>query len=336
MIIVEGPQKVMLGGRAEVIEDDRELAWAEKYVRRSSDLAWVQGNFVCADTANYNGHVFPLEDLREAHKDIQHKPLNLLHRSQQIVGVFVGSELLYPTRAADAAPAEAASAPPVPYVEALAAFYRYYFPETYQAVRASHAEGSLFFSMECVPKSLTCMGTQGGGAGCGREFDYRGRQHDSYCDHLNGKGAVKRMNKPRFTAGALVIPPAKPGWKDADVTALSQLLEDSVVAEAAYEQIAAETPHLTPLQWETLMATLVLSAEGRPAGGFSPDQVTGMARTGVALADGRWPIPTLAALHDALADYETATVEDRAVLRPHALKRAKALGAEELIPERWK
>lgn len=266
-LILETAERVLVAGRAELVEEGREVAWAERYVRHQSDLAWVHGNYVCADTPNYNGHVFPLEDLQDAHKNIANKPLNLLHRSQQIVGNYVGAELLYPTKATDAALAEAASAPAVPYVDSIAVLYRYYFPETYQAIRKAHAEGTLYMSMECVPKSLTCLGNGDGSAGCQRVFDYRGRQHDSYCDHLNAPGAHKRMNKPLFTAGALVIPPARPGWKDADVTEMSQLLAEigDTELEAAYQQVSGELPHLDPKDWESMMGRVVQAAAGQRA-----------------------------------------------------------------------
>lgn len=264
MITLEGPRGVAIMGQAAVIDETRELAWAERSVRFAPDIAWVQGNFVCADTPNYNGHIFPLEDLKTAHTAIANRPLNLLHQHDRIVGVYTDSELLYPTSATGAsAEAEAAAAPTVPYVDTVAAFYKFYFPETFKAVQQAHSRGNLYMSMECVPKTLTCAGNGDGSPGCGRDFAYKGRSSDTYCSHLNEPGAHKIMNKPRFTAGALVLPPSRPGWKDADVTQLGKLMDDSLHGfeiEAAYEQIAGQAPHLGVTQWEQLMSSLVTIA----------------------------------------------------------------------------
>lgn len=294
MITLEGPRGLAIMGRASLVEEDRELAWAERFVRPAPDLAWVLGNFVCADTPNYNGHIFPLEDLKASYPAIANRPLNLVHNHHQIVGVFAGAELVYPTTmSATAPPAEAASAPQVPYVEAVAAFYKFYFPDTFNVVKDAHAQGNLFFSMEAVPKTLTCAGNGDGSTGCGREFAYKGRLDESYCDHLREPGAHRVMNKPRFTAGALVLPPSRPGWKDADITELSRLMDHHLYGdelEMALEQGATEFSNLSAQQWEEAMASLVSLAFPSSDREFKMAERKKMANKGSALGDGSFPI----------------------------------------------
>lgn len=247
-VIVEGRQGLYLAGRASLVEDSREIAWAEQHVRHDPDLKWVLGNYVEADNANSNGHIFPLEDLKDAQGTISNKPLNMLHQERRIVGHYVGAEMLYPTEGSTS----------YPYVEALAAFYRYYFPDEYEVVEAAHKEGALFFSMEAAPQELACAAE-----GCGLTFAYRGRKHDSYCAHLQEPVARRRLIKPHFKGGALIIPPIRPGWTNADVKELSALVERDVeMAEHVYEQVKDAAPHLEARIWEALMGLILEEAAG--------------------------------------------------------------------------
>lgn len=295
-VIVEGRKVLHIAAPARIVEEGRELAWAETHIRKSPDMAWVLGNYVEADNANSNGHIFPLADLQETLPTIAHKPLNLLHRPHQIVGAFVASELLYP-KAATAAedeegptvlcakcgerrPTTKASCPNCgetevvpndddgigdaekqmaaldthPHVEALAGLWKYYFPDVFDMVEAAYKDGALAYSMECVPETVGCVD------GCG-PFPYMGRTDESYCDHLNEKGSRKKLYKPRFTAGALIIPPVRPGWKHADVKELSKLIEEDIeAAERTYDEFSNSMPHLSPREWESLMQMVLVAA----------------------------------------------------------------------------
>lgn len=258
MIVVEHKNKLILGAQAFIVgEDDREIAWAEKHVRKDNDLRWILGNFVEADRANSNGHIFPLDDLKAAVETIPNKPLNMLHRMQRNVGTFVAAELLHPEMKADAGNA---------YIEALAAFWRSIFPEEAYVIEAAHKDGSLFYSMECMPETLTCAD------GCGQTFAYMGPVHDSYCDHLKkSRVAAKVLNKPHFNGGALIVPPVQPGWKRADITELSNLIEENLEeAEALYEAIKNEFSHLEPNQWEQMMS-IVMAFHARGLSDLIPE-----------------------------------------------------------------
>lgn len=325
-VIVEGERGVYMGAQAWLLEDDRELAWAENHIVRNAAYKWVLGKFVEADSPNDNGHLFPLEELRDWQRTVAYAPLNMLHRPHHIVGSFVATEMMYP-----AGGAEAAAAGQHPYLEALAAMWRYYFPDEFRAVEEAHRQGSLFLSMECVPSALGCVTD-----GCGKEFAYDGRTSASYCDHLNAPGSIKRLRQPHFTGGALIIPPTRPGWKKADVTQLSSLIEEHLKeADAVYAGIAQEFPHLDARQWEGLMATVLEIAypvEGRDV---STEQRQKMAKVGTALPDGSFPIATVADLKNAIQAFGRAPESKRGTVKAHIKKRAKALGAESLIPQDW-
>lgn len=253
MIVVERDDRFYVGAQAFLVEDDRELAWAEPHVRRDPDIKWVLGNFIETGRPNSNGHIFPLEDIRDGGLDsMVPKPLNMLHRQQRVVGATVAAELLYPT-------GDPTDALDVPYAELLSAMWKSNFPEDYAIVEQAHKEGSLYYSMECMPTQLGCPECQG-------MFAYKGRQHESYCDHLQSTPiAPKILSKPHFNAAALIVPPVRPGWRQADITQiakLEELIADNLEeAEALYKAISGEFSHLDPKQWESLMAAILTMSE---------------------------------------------------------------------------
>lgn len=318
MVLVEGARSVYFGMQAFLVDDTRELAWAEKYVRKHPTLRYLIGRYVEAENANSNGHIFDLKQLETAQHDIAHTPLNLLHRPNYIVGHYVAAELMFPTE-------QAGEGLSNPYVEALAAFYRYYFPAEFVTVEKAHKEGGLYFSMECVPKSVVCAGV------CGQEFAYDGRSSPTYCAHLNEPGAKKKLNNPNFTGGALILPPIKPGWNRADITQLSSLMaEHADEAGRIYEEVKTEMPDMTATQWEGTVHQLVVMAyaemEGEHARDFSTDERKSLAKKGHALPDGSYPIVTPGDLANAIQAIGRAGPGKRGQVISHIKKRAAALG----------
>lgn len=55
-----------------------------------------------------------------------------------------------------------------------------------------------------------------------------------------------------------------------------------------------------------------------------------------AMPDGSYPIPDKGALARAISAYGRAAPADRAAVRAHIKRRAKALGAEDSLPKDWK
>ncbi len=243
--------RVWLGSRAFLLDnDDRPKAWAEKYVRKDPDLKWLLGNFVEADNANGNGHIFTLDSLQDyGIATIQNKPLNMLHHERYIVGSYVGADLVTPSLSAG----EIMN----PYVEALAGMWGKFFPEELTLIEKAHKDGSLYFSMECFPETITCPEE-----GCGHTTPWAGFEAATYCDHLNASRTSKKvLNKPHFNAGAIIIPPVRPGWSNADITSLSSILQTHAdEAEALYAGLEREFDHLSSSAWEALMGEILLMA----------------------------------------------------------------------------
>ena len=329
-VIFESDRAIYMGSQAWLLEESRELAWAEGHVRQNPAYKWILGRYVQADVPNDNGHIFPLQQLETAQESIVHSPLNMLHRPHCVVGTFTASELIYPTgETASASAVQDGFTSDSPFVEALAAFWRYYFPEEYGLVEKSHKEGALYYSMECVPEEVGCPS-------CERVFAYEGRSSPTYCAEMNAKGGRKVLHKPHFTGGALIIPPVRPGWRHADVKELSSLLERRAEeAEMAYNHFANELPHLESAQWEGMMAQLLAMADTNEALlGFSQAEREKYAKSGVAMPNGDFPIPDEKHLHSAitlLGRYKG----DKAAAKAHIKRRAKALGLTNVIPDDW-
>lgn len=328
MKAVERSNRFLVGAAAHVVEDTKEVAWAEKLVRQDRDLKWILGNFVEADNFNSNGHFFPLSDLQSSFKSILNKPLNMLHQGEYIVGSYVGAELVYPEHAEHQA-ADEAPAGGNPIIEALSGFWRHQFPEEFQVVEKAHKKGALYYSMEAIPETLNCAID-----GCPlkeKAVAYAGRQSDTYCDHINKTGGGKILNKPHFGAGALIIPPAKPGWKRADINELSELLNHHAdEAEAIYANLEAEFPHLEPSDWEGMMNMVMLQARQDKYGAAGRRK---LAKEGKALPGGEFPIADKSDLKNAIQNIGRAS--NPSVAKKHIIKRARALGLTELIPEHW-
>lgn len=322
---IEGNDRFYFGAQATLIETDREIAseWAGKHILLNPAHAFVLGKFVEADRANKNQQYFALDSLKNSQPTIAHAPMNINHNPRNIVGAFVASEMIYPTgEASDDMQTN-------PYIESLGVFWKYYFPDEYRTVQEAAKTGSLFYSMECVPRAISSIG----GVDDTKEYPYEGRQSPNYPDELNARTVPMKLVDPHFVGGALVIPPAKPGWDRAEVTQVSKWMEDNwKEAELAYEGMKNAAPHLTALEWEVMMGELmVLNSEN--ARTFKTDERDKLAKTGAAMPDGSFPIKNAQDLKNAIK--LAGRAKNPAAAKAHIKSRAKALGQTGLIPKGW-
>lgn len=250
-VLVPGNNSYYLGTQAILLNEDRDTAshWASGHIISNPAIRWVLGKYVEANNANYNGQYWRLEDLQMKKPTIVHSPMNMNHQPHKIVGTFPAAEMMYPV-------GDSADDGPNPYIETLGAFWKFYFPDELSVVESAFNGGNLFQSMECVASPITCVGD----GGCGETFSYAGPMSTDYCDHIQGGGA-KQLNDPHFLAGALIVPPASPGWGGASVKELSALIKSQAdLAEKIYDDVSEEMPHLEAPEWETLMAQLLARA----------------------------------------------------------------------------
>lgn len=239
MFVTEGKNSFFISTKASIIDDSFETAsnWASKHIYTNPAFKWIVGNYLEADQANSNGQQFSLDDIRESHNSLTNTPLNIDHDRSNIVGSMVASDIVYPIK-------EEAN----PHLEALSVFWKRYFPETLRRVEAAHESGSLYYSMEAIGESVTCVGSD---SACGETFAYKGPKDVSYCDHINSVTSNRLINKPDFMGAALIVPPNRPGWKAARIHEVA-LEEDASDYDRVMHDIF-DSSDLSDDDWDTLM-----------------------------------------------------------------------------------
>jgi len=252
-ILSNTERSYMMTSTAYVLDLDKDVAsaWANDLIYKNPALKWIVGNYVEADNSNSNGQYWSLEDLQLKSATVNHGPMNIAHVANDVVGTYVGSELLYPTQAGQRA-----------YIETVAAMWKYYFNKETAIVEAAHAEGTLYQSMECVSDTVTCVPhskseqEEAASPACGQTFPYDG-PYGAYCEHIEAGTAARQFDNPHFLGGGLIIPPLKPGWRNAEIQEISTLMNTDM-AESVSEQVAVEASHLDDSQQEALAQEIVL------------------------------------------------------------------------------
>ncbi len=248
----EGNDRIYLAGPAWLLGEhsdarpDMEQAsaeWATAHMIPNEANSYILGQFVEADKANNNKQFFRLGDLLMAQPTIAYAPVNINHQSSP-VGAFIASEMQYPKENGN------------PYIDALSAIWKVYFPTAYEKVQRAYSEGNLYYSMEAVPRTLSTIG----GTDDTIEYAYEGRTSKNYPEEINKRtcdGIV--LNRPHFVGGALIVPPVKPGWSKADVKQMSHFMQKQwETAEEIYSGAAQMAPESGPEVWEAIMGELIL------------------------------------------------------------------------------
>lgn len=229
-------------------------------------IQWIAGDFVEGDNANSNTQFWTAGDLELAEYTIRYSPLNMVHKFRQPIGFYAATKTVALERdaAAKTLSPEAEKAGSMK-IQALSGLWTHIFPfEAAQAEAANDAD-LLFYSMECRGTHLTCGTDESKNlVGCGQTFDYM--QVDTHCDHLLDRSSVRHIVSPTFRGGALIVPPVRPGWKQAHATVLSEAVMQEAAAFAAaneeqYNVLNAAGADLTASAWEQMMALVVASAK---------------------------------------------------------------------------
>lgn len=211
-------------------------------------MLWMNGRFVGGEKANRNGAFWSTADLSMGQPTVQHGPLNWLHESRHVIGTIAKARLHTYDNMRDQALDE-------PYIEALSGIWRWIYSEEAAVVEMASEQQKLWYSMECVSRSVRCIGDNG----CGAEAAYMDYIHGrgDTCPHMRQHSAVRQLVDPTFLGGAVIVPPARPGWGGADASVLA---EATRLAEVAFDQ--AGQPDMTTTEWELLMAQVVSFARG--------------------------------------------------------------------------
>lgn len=234
--------------------------------KSSPFIQWIAGDFVEADKPNSNTQFWTAADLAMSEYSIKYAPLNMVHRFRNPIGFFAATKTVKLQRQLKAVPADGAAAEKKDEskgsmkIQALSGLWSHIFPFEAAQTEAADAEGLLFYSMECRGTHLICAGDNG----CGERFDYMAV--DTHCEHLRERSSIRHIVNPTFRGGAAIVPPVRPGWKNAHATVVSDAVMHEAAAyaeqnESQYDALVADGADLTVAGWEQLMG-MVLQAHG--------------------------------------------------------------------------
>jgi hypothetical protein len=187
-------------------------------------FTYLHGRFVEADAPNGNGALWTTEDLQMGEATVAGGPLNWLHDDTHIVGCLMNGNLVTAREAADAGAPDIGT-----HITSTSALWKFLFPREADIAEKAAADHQLYYSMECLSRAVACVDAPGR-PGCGEEFSYADFDAKRACAHLNGRSSISRFVDPFFLGGAVIVPPVRPGWANADVEVVRQA---SATAERA-------------------------------------------------------------------------------------------------------
>lgn len=235
--------RVYAGGRAQVIEpgDTREMAFAFDTKNLNSNYLWISGRYVQGEQANRNGQFWSTDDLKSGEASLKFGPLNVLHKWEQAVGVFVETKLVHREAEVTATAGEKAPTKLLPEIQALSLVWGHNFPQVAQAARDAHAVKKLWYSMECIGTAKQCLT-------CNNTYEWSAAE---MCAHLStSRTSPRRFIDPVFLGGALIFPPAAPGWQDADIEEVARAALEYADRE---EGLGVDVSKLTPDEARALL-----------------------------------------------------------------------------------
>lgn len=272
-MVLERGQSNYLVNTARLVRTDEDMAdlaaettaASEKWDLGKSNpyVRWIGGDFVEADVPNQNRQFWTAGDLALSEYSIRHAPLNMVHKFRQPVGFFAATRQVKTPIAQDAAAQdEAAKKKAGMKIQALSGMWTHLFPVEAVQVEAADDAGLLFYSMECRGTHVKCGSDEARKLeGCGKTFEYA--KVDTHCEHILARSSVRHIVNPTFRGGALIVPPVRPGWKQAHASVLTDAVmqEAASFAEENQKQYAVlnEAGDLSAAAWEETMGLIVAS-----------------------------------------------------------------------------
>jgi|GEM_PF-5390716 len=182
-----------------------------------------RGRLVEAERANGNGAFWTQGDLQFGLPSVAYGPLNWGHDPKAVVGTLLDPYLV--------SAEQAAASGLGPHIQTGARFWSYLDPSKANALRSFIEQGRAWLSMECIAQGVECVGPNG----CGRMNDYiaaTNRTKDA-CEHVRERSSWRRMFNPVFQGAAVIVPPQRPGWANAEITEVVQQAERQLEAASA-------------------------------------------------------------------------------------------------------
>lgn len=222
-------------------------------------IGWIAGDFVEADRPNSNTQFWTAGDLELAEYSIKYAPLNMVHKFRTPIGFYAATKTVRldkKDKAEQVALQSTQDSPSTLKIQALSGMWTHIFTAEAEAVQAASEEGLLFYSMECRGTHLICAGDNG----CGKKFDYM--QVATHCEHLQERSSIRHIVNPTFRGGALIVPPVRPGWKNAKAEILTQAVMQEAASfaeqnEKAFSALQEDGVSLSAAGWEQIMGMLI-------------------------------------------------------------------------------
>jgi hypothetical protein len=211
--VIEGEKGgLYLTAPANVLAAPQAAEW-EHAASANPNYLYLQGRFVEADNPNRNNAFWTTPDLELAQATVTNGPLNWLHDEKHIIGTLTDSKMVYRENADEVGN----------HISAMSAVWRFIYPQEADIIEKASEAHTLWYSMECVADSVTCIDGPGK-PGCGETFNYQTVQREpaKVCSHLRERSSIRRFNQPTFLGGAVIIPPVRPGWADASAGVMRQ------------------------------------------------------------------------------------------------------------------
>lgn len=201
---------LFINGPAHVLGSRLAAQW-ERKANANPHYLYVAGRYVEANSPNRNNAYWTTEDLELGQPTVAGGPLNWLHDDRHIVGTITDTELVQ-THAEKVAASDIG-----PHIAAMSTVWKFLFPAEAQVMERASDDGTLWYSMECTSEQVVCVDSPGR-PGCGEAFPYAQviREPTTVCAHLQSGTSVRRYLEPTFFGGAVIVPPVKPGWANAD------------------------------------------------------------------------------------------------------------------------
>lgn len=203
-------------------------------------LLHLSGRLVEAEKANENGAFWTQGDLEFGMPSIALGPLNWLHDERRVVGVLTDARMV--------SREQAAAVNLGPHVVSDAMMWKWLAGREAAAVEHFAEQRQAYYSMECVSREIACVGENG----CGATMDYLDAQNktEKACEHVKDHSSARRFVNPIFQGAAIIVPPTKPGWTNADLSVQRQ-------AAAKAEKAELEVPGLTTPEVEQMVAQIL-------------------------------------------------------------------------------
>lgn len=221
------------------VDMPRELA-AELDTKNLNDsFLWVAGRYVQANRVNKNGQFWTFDDLQRGERSIQYVPVNALHQWDTAIGTIVQSKIVHRE---EKVPEEKEKATErlIPEIQVLGLVWAANFPEIADKIRESNEKKQLWWSMECVAESTQCLT-------CEEVYPYATAAAQTCLHMASSAVSPRRYINPTFLGGALIYPPERPAWVDAEAELARELASYADRDERGY----------SVGDWEQMMLQLI-------------------------------------------------------------------------------